>query len=113
MKRSGNVGSECLGEPSGFVEGGPSQGMENDVVYDPEPRVGAGMELEIDVGESGLGHGEYCLVQWAVNGIPCGVVEDVGDDAVSCPVVSPVSEFLHDYRLWVYYARGSLDCLQN
>lgn len=85
--------------------------MENDVVDDSKTRVSARMGLEVDVSESNLSHGQNCLVQWAVNGVSFSVVDDVGDDGVSGPVVSSVFEFVDDYRIWVL-AYSSLDGFQ-
>lgn len=84
--------------------------MKNDVIYDSKPRVSTGMRLEINMRESNLGHRQYGLEQWAVNGVACGVVNDVRDDGVPCSVVSSVFEFVYNNRIWVFSC-SSLDGL--
>ncbi|KAL4281368.1 hypothetical protein GQ457_03G006280 [Hibiscus cannabinus] len=57
MESVANVRCDSLGKPSCFIQGCPSQGMQNDVIDRTEPRVCTGMQLEVYGSISSLNHG--------------------------------------------------------
>lgn len=92
------------------MEGGASEGVKNDVVDDTKARVRTRVSFEVNVRESNMGHGEHGLVQWAVNSVAFRIVNDVGNEGVSSPVVSTIFEFVDDYRIRVLVS-SCFDCL--
>lgn len=96
-----NVGSHSFGKPSRFIKRSSGERMEDNVIHHPEPRVGSRVQFQVYCLKCGFGHGNDGLLQRAVHGLACAVMDNVGHESVPDAVVSPILKLIHDDGLRV------------
>lgn len=92
-----NVNGHGLGNRSNLVQGDQRQGVEADVIHDPQARVGPTVRLEIDGSEGFFDHLKHSIPQRI--SISCGLHGEMGDESIPHSVVGIVLEFVHNHDL--------------